>query len=80
MDTSKQCAITVSIVDGGIIKFKECEEGIYYYGNETNNNKKQISKYSVLTNVYTNKQYLVSQKIEGASNTRRLQQKLDFPK
>ena len=40
MDTSKQCAITVSIVDGGIIKFKEFEEGIYYYGNETNNTKK----------------------------------------
>ena len=40
MDKRKECAITVSIVDGGIIKFKECEEGIYYYGNETNNTKK----------------------------------------
>ena len=40
IDKSKDCVITVSLVDGGIIKFKECEEGIHYYDNANNNTKK----------------------------------------
>ena len=38
-ETSKEWAIIVSLVDGGILKFKSCEEGIYYYDTTTNNTK-----------------------------------------
>ena len=40
MDKSKECVITVSLVDGGILKFKECEEGIHHYDNANNNTNK----------------------------------------
>ena len=72
---------------GKFYKFKECQYGLYYYENAvdnsisgaTNKSNSPITPYLFLSTVEENKSYFSSNEIEGANNTRKVQQIIGWP-
>ena len=80
MDSSKERVITVEY-QGKLYKFKECQDGLYYYdtaadnsiSGATNEYNAPITTYLFLITVEDNKYYYISNEIEGANNVRKVQ-------
>ena len=91
MDTFKERAIFVTLPDGKKMKFKECDNGLYYYDTKDElklpNNKsikEEVKSYSkqvnFLSTVAENKSLFSRKEIQGAKNARILQQALCMAK
>ena len=72
MDNSKELFITVDYQDK-VYKFKECQDGLYYYGtaaynyisDATDKSNAPITPYLFLSTIEDNKYYFSSNEIEG---------------
>ena len=86
MDISKDREITVEY-QVKIYKFKECQDGLYYYDTEvdnyisgsTNKYNAPITNYLFLCTVEDNKSYFSSNETEGANNERKVQKIIGWP-
>ena len=90
MDTSMERAIFVTLPDGRKMKFKECDNGLYYFDAKDEvelpkdkNIKEEVKNYSnevnLLSTVAENKSLFSRREIQGAKNARILQQSLGWP-
>ena len=78
MDTSVEKAILLHCPDSSIIKFCECRDGLYYYDLSTNS-KMDVTNYSFLQSVKSNKLYYTAAQIAGARRARTIQEQLGWP-
>ena len=72
----------MNIDDGTRIKFNQYIGGLYYYGTknmENNNTNNQVTNYSFLNTVQTNKSYFHKREIERVDAARIVQQLLGWP-
>ena len=90
LDTSVEKAITVH-TNGDVLKFKECQDGLYFFDMTTlNKNKNGINDYStcisstsnsnlcLLNTVENNKSLFTKKQIKTAEIARKLQQNMGF--
>ena len=81
MDNSKELLITVDYQDK-VYKFKECQDGLYYYDTvaynyisyATDKSNAPTTDYSFLSTVYDNKSYFIRNEIEGSNHAIKVQQ------
>ena len=57
MDMSKERAIIVCVGNGKVIKFQECEDGLYHY-DTTSKSKSTNNSYMFVTTVAQNKNFI----------------------
>ena len=85
MDSRKEKAILVYTPYGQVLKFKQCDEGLYYLDTNRadlhifNHSSNELAPYSLLQTVSSNKEFLSKNEIEGAENARREQEIIGWP-
>ena len=86
MDTDAATSIMVHINDNEVLEFKQCGSGLYYFDTDQDEAKRsvtnvsqEVTNYSLLSTVKSNKSYFTRKEIEGADKARLLQAKLGWP-
>ena len=93
MDTLEESAMLIHLSNGNVLKFQECNYGLYYYNmakGEDSNNKKTKSKSSVtnfhpnpssqfVATVKNNKEFFTKRDIERANAGRNWQEYIGWP-
>ena len=89
MDTLKEKAMLVHLLEGKKKKFRECDEGLYFYDTSSNNNKNKykVNKYSkkcqrqgsLFTTIEENKIMFTKEQINKADFARSLQEQMQWP-
>jgi hypothetical protein len=78
MDSSKERAIIVEYGDE-LLKFDECQDGLYFYDTNKNKPKPAVTNYSMLQTVADNKDFFSANEIQGADRARKIQQQIGWP-
>jgi hypothetical protein len=80
MDTEVERAIHVHVDDNKVLKFNECDDGLYYYDVSTSNfTKPLVNNYSFLSTVTSNKRFFTAREVQGADKARKLQEYIGWP-
>ena len=79
IDMLVENAICVHMDDGGILKFKEVESGIYFLSSSNNFNKQKVSVYSYITLVKANKSNFTRRQLRKADMAREFREKIGYP-
>jgi len=80
MDTGFECVIVVTMRDGNIFKFSECDSGLYYLdADNLKSNKCTVIGYSALQTVAGNKKFYTNEEIHRADKARKYQALIGWP-
>ena len=79
VDTSLENAICVHLDDGGVLKFKEVESGLYLLSSKNNLTNQKISAYSFLNLVKANKSDFTKRQLKRADLARDFRRKIGYP-
>jgi hypothetical protein len=78
-DTAAEAAINVHMDDGHVLKFEEIGSGLYLFKHSDFNSKKNVSGYSFLTLVSSNKEAFTNREIRGADLAVEFHRKIGMP-
>ena len=74
MDSSVKKSISVNLGDGKVLKFLECDSGLYFYDTRIDNNNKSVVSYSAVQTVTENELFYTKSEMSKAKKAIRYQE------